>query len=177
VRTTARADREPWSIDTGKLTMLAAFSGLVAVLPMTLFLYVTPIARLPSVHVPNLLASLIAGAWPYWTEGPVLMGWITHFAMGIGIAIAYAWLVLRRKPQAGALGGAAFALVGWLFMELVVFPILGFGVFGSRIPQGVGVAFVSFVGYVIYGAIMGGLLREFIERTAIPVIGPFAQPA
>ena len=73
-----------------------------------------------------------------------------------GGAWAAALTVLRRRT---VWTGVALGIGLWLIMQLVVLPILGWGVFGTAITPKIAAA--TLVLHLIYGATTGYLLQRF----------------
>jgi hypothetical protein len=124
--------------------------GLLATLGMTILMLIgvgTGLSPMPS-PIPIALAHWALGDLP----GPALLitGMIAHFLYG-GVAGAVLFAVLRDRVT--VLWGLAFGLLLWLGMQLIVLPLLGWGLFGSAVTPRIAVA--TLVLHLVYGAILG----------------------
>ncbi|MBT8382569.1 MAG: DUF2938 family protein [Ignavibacteria bacterium] len=81
-----------------------------------------------------------------------LYGYITHYAIGVGLAVPYVlgWDLLVGGPTSPecALAYGIATTVASLFL---VFPSMGFGVFGKRSPEGLRAPLSSLVNHLFYG--------------------------
>jgi hypothetical protein len=157
------------AVNTGRLSFQATVAGLLGVASLIALMRLVPLLGLPRVQLPYMLGYEMAG-YALADDGGRMMGWITVFAAGAAFAIAYAWLIARRRPASGAGTGALFALVPWLLIGLVVFPLMGLGVFAHVRASGLAVAAATLVGCVGYGVVMGGVLKRWMGHTAQPVV-------
>jgi len=113
-----------------KRIAIAAFSGLVATIPMTFAGWLGPAMGLPRLSTPELLAG-----WFHMGTG---IGWAAHFGVGAALAIGYA-LVAAGFPIASLLAGhsrrnsmvaclvmgAVYGIVPFMLSQLVVLPMMG----------------------------------------------------
>ena len=87
------------------------------------------------------------------TANETLYGYVTHYAMGVGLAVTYVlgWALLVGGPASPAWAlayGVATTVASWFF----VYPAMGFGVFGRRSPDGIRAALSSLANHMFYGA-------------------------
>ena len=76
----------------------------------------------------------IAAAAPVAHE--LAIGWLAHYAMGLGYGLAYVYIVVALAGRAPSLlSGVIFALALLVFPWLVMQPAMGAGVFASRAPR------------------------------------------
>ena len=79
-------------------------------------------------------------------------GYVTHYAIGVGLAVPYVlgWKLLVGGPASPGWAlayGIATTVASWFF----VFPSMGFGVFGRRSPEGMRASFSSLANHLFYG--------------------------
>ena len=85
-------------------------------------------------------------------ENEKLYGCLTHYAIGVGLAVPYVlvWDLLVGGPVSPAWAiayGVATTAASWFF----VFPSMGLGVFGRRSPEGLRAPFSSLANHLFYG--------------------------
>jgi hypothetical protein len=108
-----------------------------------------------------ILAKEAAGWWPQLDFVRVLsgagddaVGWTVHFAVGTLVLGPLFAILAPRIPGTSCIGKAiVFACAAWLFMQLVVMPMVGVGVFGAR--YGFVVPTATFAMNVIFGVVLG----------------------
>ena len=81
-----------------------------------------------------------------------LYGYITHYAIGVGLAVPYVlgWDLLVGGPASPAWAlayGVATTAASWFF----VFPSMGLGMFGRRSPEGIRAPLSSLANHLFYG--------------------------
>lgn len=90
------------------------------------------------------------------------IGWLVHHAISIVFALVY---VLGWRWLIGAPVSAAWALVYGVATtaasQLLVFPAMGFGVFGRRSPQGLRAPLSSLANHAFFGAGMALAIAVF----------------
>lgn len=97
------------------------------------------------------------------TGGPLVMGWVGHFAIGsILWGVLFAVLYSRLPGGQGWVRGVVFGLMAWLAMMLLFLPVAGYGFFGLAI--GWPVAGLTLVLHVIYGAVLGSAYATLTAR-------------
>ncbi|MDR8389835.1 DUF1440 domain-containing protein [Aliifodinibius sp. S!AR15-10] len=129
--------------------------GLLGTLIMSIIMLIgtgTGISPLPE-PVPLAIAKGLLGS----LAKPVLMLFavITHFGYGaLWGAVLFNWV----KADGTIWHGLGWGVMLWLIMELIVLPLLGWGIFGSAITPKIAIA--TLVLHVIYGGTLGwGLNR------------------
>ena len=159
----------PENIDHTKLTIEAGVSGLIAIVAATLFMAAVPAAGLPRVNLPQALAHVMVGTAPdMWMAS--LAAWAMYLTLGIGLAIAFAWGVERARPRSGAFKAIVVSMLPWMLIQTVVLPLAGYGVAGSHFSRPVGQLVVTLLASIVYGAVMGSVLRAQVARTTLPII-------
>jgi len=89
-----------------------------------------------------------------------LFGYVTHYAIGVGLAIPYVlgWDLLVGGPASPSWAfvyGLATTAASWF----LVFPSMGLGAYGKRSPEGVKAALSSLLNHLFYAA---GLAFAFV---------------
>jgi len=100
------------------------------------------------------------------TARPVLMGLalLSHFAYGAFVGGVFALATTRVTVRKGL--GLGVAL--WLFMQIAVLPVLGWGAFGSGITAKIAVA--TLVLHLLYGASYGALMDRRAAAVSVPPV-------
>jgi hypothetical protein len=82
----------------------------------------------------------------------ILYGYITHYAIGVGLATTYVlgWYLLVGGP-ASPVWALAFGVATTAASYFFVFPSMGLGVFGRRSPEGVRSPLSSLANHLFYG--------------------------
>lgn len=103
--------------------------------------------------IPKALVTLIFGAG---LPTPLLM--ILAAGSHLGYGGLFGAILTRLYPSAGVWTGLGLGVLLWLVMEIVVLPVLGWGVFGVAVTPTIAVA--TLVLHLIYGGTLGwGLSR------------------
>ena len=124
--------------------------GLGATVLMTLVMFTgmkTGVSPIPE-PIPVALAKLVFGA----LSKPVLMiiALLLHFIYGsVNGAIAAGIF----KSRATFWHGIGWGILLWIIMQLIVLPILGWGIFGTAVTFKI--AFATLILHLVYGSILG----------------------
>lgn len=78
-----------------------------------------------------------------------------HLAIGLALAIVYAYVFDPALPGPPWVRGATFALLPWLLSVVVVLPLLGGGFFGSRLEAGPLPSLGNLILHLAYGVSLG----------------------
>lgn len=129
--------------------------GVAATIAMSIPMMIgmaTGVAPMPE-PIPKALVTLFFGAG---LSAPLLMALSAGSHLGYG---GFFGAVLARLfPEAGLWEGLGLGLVLWLVMQVVVLPLLGWGLFGASITPKIALA--TLVLHLIYGGTLGwGLSR------------------
>lgn len=142
-------------MDTGKLLKKGAGYGLLGTLLMSVIMLIgmrSGMSPIPE-PIPLSIAKGLLGA----VAKPLLMAFaiITHFGYGA----FWGGLLFRLvKAEGGVWQGLGWGVFLWLIMQLIVLPLLGWGVFGTAVTVKIAVA--TLVLHLIYGGTLGwGLSR------------------
>jgi hypothetical protein len=85
-----------------------------------------------------------------------IVPWLLSFVSGaVLVGFAFARLYRRLPGRHGATKGLAFGLLGWAAMGLVVFPVLGLGLFARGAGLGIAPALFSLGMLLSYSVVMG----------------------
>ena len=86
-----------------------------------------------------------------------MAGWGMHVMLGaIFFPLVYVFLLYGALPGGPALKGAAWGVILWLVAQLMVTPMMGGGVFSSKMG-GMMTAGGSLLGHLIYGVLFGAI--------------------
>lgn len=143
----------------------AIVAGLVGTLAMTFIMVMAPMMGMPKMDIAASLGSMFGGAPPAPGTAAWIAGLVMHLMIGtVVLSILYS-VATDYLPKANpVLKGLIFGVVVWLIAQLMVMPMMGAGVFSSRMPQGTMMAMGSLIGHLIYGGILGSIYGQ--TRTA-----------
>jgi uncharacterized membrane protein YagU involved in acid resistance len=121
--------------------------GLAGTTVMTLMMYfVSPMMGV-RMDIAASLGTMLGGSWT--------LGLIMHFVNGaIIFPLLYAFLLFRLLPGGPLAKGIGWGLILWLLAQVMVMPMMGGGFFSSRMG-GMPAVMGSFLGHLIYGALLG----------------------
>ena len=82
----------------------------------------------------------------------MLYGYITHYAIGVGLAVTYVlgWDLLVGGP-ASPVWALAYGVATTVAPYFIIFPSMGLGVFGRRSPEGIRSPLSSLANHLFYG--------------------------
>jgi hypothetical protein len=93
-----------------------------------------------------------------WTGTDVLaiVPWLLSFLNGMTI-LGFLFARLKRllPGRTGATKGLAFGVIGWLFMSLIFFPVIGLGPFAAAAGLGIAPAMLSLGMVLAYSIVLG----------------------
>ena len=131
------------SIRSGLLGSLFATFAISAIVQMK-----KATGSLPDVHLLNAWSTL------FGEPSDLAVGWIAHLVVSIIVGgIGFALLSTRLPSRSFAIKGAAFGVLMWLLIMLVVMPLAGAGIFAAHQSGMAPIAML--VLYLIYGLILG----------------------
>jgi hypothetical protein len=102
-----------------------------------------------------------------WIGGniPAIVPWVLSFLNGTTLLGVLFSLINRRLPgHNGAIKGLSFGLIGWIFMGLIFFPLIGLGSFAFGVGQGIAPALLSLVMILTYGIVLGTVYFALAAR-------------
>ena len=122
--------------------------GVIGTILMTLMMYfVSPVI---TGHRMDIAATLGSMMWDSW-----YLGMMVHVAIGaVVVPLFFAYIIYGLLPGAPWLKGLAWGLILWLVAQVVVLPMMGVGVFSSRMG-GMAAAIGSLIGHSVYGLALG----------------------
>ncbi len=127
----------------------AIVGGLVGTLAMTMMMYLVA----PTMGVRMNIAASLAGM----LGAPWAVGLAMHFLNGSVIfPLIYALVLFRHLKGGPAVRGITWGIVLWLMAQLLVMPMIGAGVFSSRVG-GTMAAAASLMAHLLYGALLGSI--------------------
>ena len=97
-------------------------------------------------------------ALSHWvgTNVPAIVPWVLSFLNGMTILGFLFARINRLLPgKTGAVKGIIFGVIGWVFMGLVFFPLIGLGPFAMSAGSGFGPAVLSLVMLQTYSIVLG----------------------
>lgn len=134
--------------------------------------------------VPELMAHLLFSISPIVLV-EIAVGFLGSFAKHMGfLACLVVYVALLTAAAMGFLRSVAprfkpvnrsylllvFSFVVWVITVVVVFPLLGGGLFGQYLQQGAGCTLISqFIIHAIYGAVLVMVSRLYAERPEVAV--------
>jgi hypothetical protein len=87
---------------------------------------------------------------------PAVVPWVLSFANGMTILGFLFARINRVLPgRNGATKGLTFGLIGWVFMGLIFFPLIGLGPFAVGAGLGIGPAVLSLAMLLTYSVVLG----------------------
>ncbi len=133
--------------------------GLVGTLAMTIMMYfLAPMMGMPKMDIAASLGNMLGIGW--------IGGLLTHFINGAVIfPLIYARLLYRALPGTPAVKGLQWGAILWLLAQTVVMPMMGGGVFSSRMGGMLAVA-GSLLGHLVYGALLGAIAGRAADGAA-----------
>lgn len=105
---------------------------------------------LPQLDVIALLGGIFG-------EGDRIVGWVAHFAIGIGYGVGLAVLSARRPSTSVMTRAMVLVVLGWLAMMFIVMPAGGLGAFGMAL--GIAAPIATLLLHLIFGAVLGFTYR------------------
>jgi hypothetical protein len=138
--------------------VLAGFSATAA-MTATLLLAYTIMANLslvlPNTQLGTWFAAMTNNTVVDLTRGSFVAALMFHLAMGIGLALLYAYAAERVLPGRDWQRGVIFAFIPYILSLVVFFPVTGAGFFGMNIGAGPLPALGNLILHLVYGATLG----------------------
>ncbi len=157
--------------------------GFFGTLIMTLFAYMVRSWAGGGLDIATMLGSLIHpsmvslsarnDAWTFVGNRAWEVGLIWHFVNGtIIFPLLYAYFIYKLLPRWKLLNdtirGAMWGTILWVLMGLVAMPVLGFGIFGIKMPSFVLIGIEAFFLHAIYGGLFGFIAGNQAGSEAVP---------
>ena len=90
------------------------------------------------------------------TDVPAFVPWALSFLNGMTIlGFLFARTFQLLPGRSGLTKGLTFGVIGWLFMGLVFFPLIGLGPFATGVGLGAGPALLSLAMLLTYSVVLG----------------------
>lgn len=105
---------------------------------------------------PNVTRAILGGF--IGTLAMTMMMYLIAPMMGVKMDIAGSLVLLpfKRLKSGPAVRGITWGVVLWLMAQLLVMPMIGTGVFSSKMGGMMAVA-ASFMAHIVYGGLLGGI--------------------
>jgi hypothetical protein len=143
-------------------------AGLGAWIVFTLVLYIAPLMGVPKMDVPAMLGGMFG-------LNNLGFGWMMHLAIGLMLALIYAYWFVDLVGGAPWVRGLTFGVLPWLTMMVVIAPMLPLlnpmvakmppGVFLAN--QGIMAPMGSLAGHLIWGAVLGAVYGRGVARERV----------
>lgn len=99
-----------------------------------------------------------------------VVGMVMHLFIGsVVFALIYVFVLFRFLPGAPLVKGLICGVIFWLGLEIAMMPMIGGGLFSSKIG-GMKVVVAALVAHLVYGAALGGIAgapaaKPILERS------------
>jgi hypothetical protein len=132
--------------------IIAGFSGTVV---HFVFMYAkSRLGVLPSLHPYQNFQTTLS----HWVGAdlPAIVPWLLSFLNGMTI-LGFLFGRLRGllPGRTGAAKGLSFGLIGWVFMGLIFFPVIGLGPFAVTVGLSIAPAIMSLAMVLTYSIVLG----------------------
>jgi hypothetical protein len=133
----------------------SAVAGLSGTVVHMLFMYFKSRSGLLPAFQPYQSFQVTLSHW-VGTNVPAIVPWALSFLNGMAILGFLFARINRMLPgQSGVTKGLTFGLIGWVFMGLIFFPLIGLGPFAFGVGIGIGPALLSLVMLLTYSVVLG----------------------
>jgi len=145
------------------LIMTGILAGVLGTLAMDFLNYLFArtgiLSRIDVAMIGRMSGGWARGRFCYRHPGQIeqvanekLYGYLTHYAIGVVLAMAYVlgWDLLVGGP-ASPLGALAYGVATTVASHFFVFPSMGLGLFGRRSPEGIRSPLSSLANHLFYG--------------------------
>ncbi len=130
-----------------------AVAGLVGALSMALATYFFNLLGIPMADLGRLIATKILRYHSHRTR----LGFVLHLVNGVLLALVYAVALVPLLPGPYWMRGLLYGAGLWLVMMVVLLPLLGDGLFGSRASRGMAPSALAV--HLLYGLVLGFFVR------------------
>ena len=129
-----------------KKIISGAIAGILATIVLSIIMIVKSKAGvLPELNIIAMIEGLLGGG--------VILGWIAHFAIGIGYGVTLAIIHDKLPTNSLPLKGIMLGVAGWFGMMVTMMPMAGAGMFALGISPMAPV--MTLVMHIIFGATLG----------------------
>jgi hypothetical protein len=119
-----------------------------------LFMYLKSATGLLPQFQPYHSFQVALSEW-FGTNVPHIVPWVLSFLNGMTILSLLFGRIYQLLPgRNGLTKGTTFGLIGWVFMGLVFFPLIGLGPFAIKVGLGAAPAFLSLGMSLTYSVVM-----------------------
>lgn len=127
----------------------AIIGGLAGTVLMTMLMYLIAPLMGVKMDIAASLAGMLGAPWA--------LGLAMHFLNGsVVFPLLYSLVLFRFLKGGAAARGITFGVALWLMAQLLVMPMIGAGVFSSKMGGIMAVA-ASLMAHVAYGALLGSI--------------------
>jgi hypothetical protein len=150
-------------------SMIAGFAGSIV---HFLFMYIKSRAGLLPEFQPYQAFQAALNHW-IGTNVPAIVPWALSFLNGMAIlGFVFARIDRLLPGRTGAGKGVTFGCIGWVFMNLIFFPLIGLGPFAIRVTAGISPALLSFVMLQTYSIVLGAVYAALDARARSDALAP-----
>lgn len=129
----------------------AFFVGLVATLVMSTLMIIYRVSKRAPLNLQLLLGRFVYNNKKFSEKNAMRLGIVLHLLTGSLWGVVY-WFTV---PIKSVFSGLLFATIPWFLMMVLVLPVLGQGLFGSKINRYVPEVYLIL--HAIYGLMLGFL--------------------
>jgi len=130
-------------------------AGLSGTAVHFLFMYFKSRAGLLPSFQPYHTLQVTLNRW-VGADVPSFVPWALSFVNGMAIlGFLFARLYQSLPGRNGATKGLTFGLIGWMFMGLIFFPVIGLGLFAFGAGLGIAPALLSLAMLLAYSVVLG----------------------
>ena len=159
--TTPAAPREDWQLSALMGGFIATFCLTVVV--ATAYTVASTIGKQSGTILQEWLYGLAHNATTARTSDAIFLAIALDLAVGLVLALVYAWLAEPRLRGPGYWRGMVFSLIPMLLSLFIVFPLMGVGVLGVSAGSGPLAALGSVIAHLVYGFVLGGFYGSRLE--------------
>ncbi len=142
----------------------SVFAGLAGTIVHFLFMYFKSRTGLLPSFQPYHSFQVTLSHW-VGTNVPAIVPWTLSFLNGMTILGFLFARINRLLPgRNGATKGVTFGIIGWVFMGLIFFPLIGLGPFAFGVGLGIGPALLSLAMLLTYSVVLGSVYAELNTR-------------
>ncbi|MUW15181.1 histidine kinase [Halorubrum sp. CBA1125] len=119
--------------------------------------------------IPNpLLPVVIPSMYGLAPPAAPFLGWVIHLSHSAVIGVGFAALVGARPDLADGVGksvglGAAYGILVWIVLAVIVMPIWLSAVGSPANPPLPNISALSAIGHMLYGVVLGGVYAGIVE--------------
>ena len=139
-------------------------AGLSGTLVHFLFMYFKTRAGILPSFQPYQTLQLTLNRW-VGTDVPTFVPWVLSFVNGMAIlGFLFARIYQLLPGRNGTTKGLTFGLMGWIFMGLIFFPVIGLGPFAFGAGLGIAPTLLSLAMLLTYSLVLGTVYAALDAR-------------